>query len=149
MGRLIRKTDLPVSPPLLSCPDPALLFLLEARAEGERFIAQAKEDLVQLAVTMAGRLAGTTLALDAAQRESLYKDAVKRAGARSCVLRVHPQDATSTSLCNRAEDAGFDVVADESLIPGDCVVDAGGVTVDRRLSVLLSVMEEALRRRLP
>jgi len=86
---------------------------------------------VHLAVELAALLAGRELELaDEPARAALERALALVPDAPAVVARMHPSDVALADW----ERPGVEVVADETVEPGGCVVVAGDTTVDAQLS---------------
>lgn len=106
-------------------------------------------DVVALAVSLAEAILERELAIvDEPVLEALRR-AVRLLPDRGAPLvRVHPDDATTTSAAVAADvlrwPAGVSVVPDRSVEPGGCVVEVGSCRVDAQLATAIERMRDAL-----
>lgn len=122
---------------------------IDARKEDLRIAAE--KHLLDFAVTVAGKL---TFAIGRLHREAAranLRRAIDLVGAATKVtIRVHPDDRASLetfaeSVLRRVEASPeVRIVADDSLAPGGCQVEAGGTSVDARLETQLEELLSVL-----
>jgi type III secretion protein L len=137
----------------------AAAVLLRAEARRDALLAGAEAEVVELALEVARRLLGRSLALEPAEVRSAAAAALQAArGRRRATLRLHPAAAAAlrseagplASLAGLAAQPGqpgqpvLELVPDPALDPGDVVVETEAGVVDGRLSVRLEAMRRAL-----
>jgi len=119
---------------------------LDAR-QGPR-LAEIESAVLDAAYHVATALAGRELVLSAEPHAEGVARAMRLvAPGEPLVVHLHPADASALGDPARHPlTAGRDVrvVADASLRPGDCLVDAGATRVDARLSAALARVREVL-----
>lgn len=115
----------------------AMVGVEAARREA---IEEVRASVAELALALARRIVSDALAEDPSRIEGLVEDALSRVRrATRARVRVHPDDAA------RLGDLDFEVVADDTLEPGDCVVESDLGDVDARIETRLAALERALR----
>lgn len=122
-----------------------------AEAEQERLLTETEPQLVDLALAIARKVVGAELA----SRPELVAEVVARAidearGSGHHVIRLHPSDAALVSrfLPQAAIDAGgreWEVRSDDSLEPGDCIIETAFGVVDARVETQFHEFEVLLR----
>ena len=127
-------------------------LLVSARAEALRSRRAATLDLRGLAVKIAEKLLGRTLALDPAAVVDLTTEALRHAGEPKAIrIRSNPDDLALLEsgrprLLDRARSAGaLHLEGDASIERGGCIIESELGSVDARLSVQLDAIERALR----
>lgn len=144
MGRLIKKEALRELPLALEHANRPLLSVFEAQREKARFIDEAKEGTIALALQMAKKIVGATLELEPRRLQTMYTDALSQIdGLAPGTITVHPTGVTQ-EFRRLAADAGFEVIEDSQLQLADCVVEASGVRVDATVKTALYLLEKAL-----
>jgi type III secretion protein L len=102
--------------------------------------AAAREaEIVDLALSIVRRILGRAYELDPAFLQSTIERvcAPLRASAR-VRLAVAPECAPAVASLCTARDLPVNLEVDESLAPGDCVAECGGVRVDARLDSIIA-----------
>ena len=103
--------------------------------------------VTRLALAAAARLVRETIALDPAGLVPIVADLLTRARrAKRAVVRVAPGGVARVRELVGAGHA-TEVVADDALGPGDCVIETDVGTLDARLSVQVDALAEAIDRR--
>jgi flagellar assembly protein FliH len=136
----------PAPPP--SGPSPQLeAAVKELRQQGERLAQQARSDALELGMLVAKKILERELTTNHEALFALIKSAIRRVGdAHTTTVRLCPADAQhletqSESVLTLGE---VKIVADESLGPGDVMVDTEHHTVDGRLATRLEEVARAL-----
>lgn len=116
-----------------------------ARTDLRAGIRAARDDLAALCVAVARATIGEALRLDAdllARRVGLLLDEID--DATTAIVRVHPDDLPAlqahwpaAARARRSGERGLRLVGDDSLAPGDCVVEGHTRTFDARLNPML------------
>lgn len=126
--------------------------LTRARAEYDRLITEAEQDMLELAFGIASRIIRARLELDPTTIREIVAGALEHVrGKRQVVIVVHPDDratleAARAQLDAQAEGARIYIDEDARLERGDCVLETESGRVDARLSVQLDVLKRALAR---
>ncbi len=122
--------------------------LLSAAAARDRLLAEAREELVELALAVAEKLLRRVLAGDREAVRSLAEAALREARGRRVVrLRIHPDDvaALAPDLDGLAGARGVELLADPGLRPGDAVAETEAGVADARIETQLAALRRALR----
>lgn len=146
MGRVIRSRDLPRRPRRLA-EGPG--SLVEEPGPDDLAAAMASRDLevVRLAASMARRLVGDTVTADPAALERIFGETVERAGGlQPAVLRINPLDMGMCNLDDLPWRGGIEVVGDEEVGRFGCVLEAGGVRIERGLEPMVRGLLEMVGR---
>ncbi len=117
---------------------------LAARQAG--VVADVEQHVVRMAVEIAEAILGRELkTFDAPARDALAR-ALKLAPAQADVVaRVHPGDAAALNdVSEFSIDRTVTVVADDTVEPGGCVVDAGPCRIDAQVAPALARVREVL-----
>ena len=115
----------------------AMVGVETARREA---IEEVRASVAELALALARRIVADALADDPSRIEALVQDALSRVRRASRTrVRVHPDGA------GRLGALDVEVIADETLEPGDCVVESDLGDVDARIETRLDALERALR----
>jgi flagellar assembly protein FliH len=118
------------------------------KLQGERLAEQARSDALEVGLLIARRVLERELSTNIDALFGQIKSAIARIGdARRTVVRLSPEDRA------RLQDADpstftlgrVDIVADETLSPGDVVVDADDHSIDGRLSTQLEEIARSLK----
>ena len=141
----------PLPPP---APEPSSQALgrLEAaistlRLQGERLAEQTRSDALEVGLLVARKILEREISTNLEAMFSLIKSAVKRIGeAHATVVRVSPRDF---DRLKQAADSALslgpiELKADETLEPGDVMVDTEHHTIDGRLKTRLEEIGRAL-----
>lgn len=117
------------------------------RLTGQRLAEQARSDALEVGLLVARRVLEREISTNLESLFSLIKSAIRRIGeARTTTVRVSAadfarlKDSEETSLTL----SKVELVCDESLRPGDVMVDSEHTTVDGRLSTRLEELARAL-----
>lgn len=112
---------------------------LEVEAVRRRRLAELEASLPALAVAIARRAVGEALAADPTRVRALVEEAVDRMRRAAWVkVRVHPDDADALA------ELSAEVVPDEALERGDCVVESDLGEVDASLDVRFGALRASL-----
>lgn len=127
-------------------------LLIAARAEALRARRDSTAELRGLAVRIAEKILGRTLALAPESVVDIAVEAMRHAGEpRAMRLRCHPDDLALLEsgrprLLERCASLGsLQLEADETVARGGCVLESELGVVDARLTVQLDAIERALR----
>lgn len=144
----------PLPPPRPPAPEPSgqQVARLEAalttlRLKGERLAEQARSDALEVGLLVARRILEKELSTNLEALFSFIKSAIRRAGeAHTTVVRVSPTDY---ERLKGATESTFtlgpvELKADDSLGPGDVMVDTDHHTVDGRLTTRLEEVGRVL-----
>jgi len=126
-------------------------LLTEARAEAERVRRAALPAAQTIAVRMAEKVVGRTIALDATAMADIARQALEAVRARSGAvsLRVHPEDWAAVETARPALAARLDksvelrVIPDASVGRHGCIVESAAGSLDARLDTQLAALERA------
>jgi flagellar assembly protein FliH len=117
----------------------------ELLLEAQRSLDAQKKQMASLASEIALMLAAQVVG-EAAQRSDvaslITERALRAAGNDTATIFVHPQHHESIS--SRFGGA-YKIVADQSLQPGDCIIETSWGRLDARLSTQLAKYAEALQ----
>ncbi len=129
--------------------------LARAAAERDRLLQEARDDLVRLAVAVAGKILGREVERDG-RVEALAATALEAVrNRREVILRVNPGDASALrgeagrlgALLARAPCLG--IQEDPAVERGGLLVETEAGTLDARLETRLEAVEAALLEALP
>ncbi|HVP67258.1 MAG TPA: FliH/SctL family protein [Anaeromyxobacteraceae bacterium] len=122
------------------------------RVEAERLAEQARADALEVAFQVAARILETEVRANPEALFSLVRSALRKAGdSRRIALRLCPTDAAALEAdferLGRGDltAARVEVVADPTLVPGDCLVETDFGQVDGRLATRLGEAKRAVR----
>jgi flagellar assembly protein FliH len=146
MGRVIRAAELSSKPePLGQEGRTAVARTMAARDEAAELERVARDRIVELALAIAGRIVGESVAADPGLLDRIYERALARIGELAPVsIRVHPDDRTRSAIDTLAATRGVDVVDDPSVGRAGCRVEACGVEVDATLEAALAVLRDEM-----
>jgi flagellar assembly protein FliH len=115
------------------------------------FFAASEEAIVKFAFGVAERIVRKEISLDRAIVVEQIKEGIGRVlGVESVKIRVHPGDLPlvrqQKGSIQSSGDALRDIVVDgdESLEPGDCIIESDMGNIDARISTQLKQIENAL-----
>lgn len=125
--------------------------LVEARGEAERVRRAALPAAQTIAVRMAEKIVGRTIALDATAMADIARQALEAARARAGAvsLRVHPDDwaaietARPALAARLAKAVELRVIPDAAVGRHGCVVESAAGRLDARLDTQLAALERA------
>jgi flagellar assembly protein FliH len=128
--------------------------VVELQATAERLASEARTDALEIAFFLARRILEVELGASVESMAALARSAVRRLGeSRRIELRLCPADAEAikallaargqSALTSQAS-AHIEVMPDQSLERGDCVVVGEAGTVDGRLDTRLDELRRAL-----
>jgi flagellar assembly protein FliH len=134
----------PAPPAVNPCLEAAIT---ELRLRGERLAEQARSDALELGLLVAKKILEQEISTNLEALFALIKSAIRRVGeSRTTVVRVCPGDlerlrgaADTTFTLGRIE-----LKADETLGPGDVMVDGEHSTVDGTLATRLDEIVRSL-----
>jgi flagellar biosynthesis/type III secretory pathway protein FliH len=120
---------------------------LDDACAGER-LARDRHRIAELAAHMAERIVGDALERRPELLDALYDRALAEVGAlRPGRIRLHPEDRARSDIAARAAALGLEVVDDESVGRGGCVVEAQGASSDHSLDSVLEALRAAVEGR--
>jgi len=109
----------------------------------DQWLARWERGAVELAGDLAARLLGRELACDSGLRVDLIRQVLAlAAGAASVRVWVHPEDLPG--LSGDCQGAGWQVLSDNQLTPGDCRVEFPSGEIDARLRTQVRRLLEEL-----
>lgn len=117
------------------------------RLQGERLAEQARSDAFEVGLLVARRILEREISTNLESLFALIKSAIRRVGeAHGTVVRLCPSDVERLrGVADSAFTLGpIELKADDSLEPGDVMVDADHRTVDGRLKARLEEIGRAL-----
>jgi flagellar assembly protein FliH len=127
--------------------------LVEARSARTHYLAKNETVLVQLAMAVARKIVGDTASIDPGAVLYSAREAIRSAhGEQKITLRVRPEDESImrqqvVELKRSNSDIGeIQVVADQSITLGGCIVESPLGTIDAQFSTQLQSLERALLR---
>lgn len=127
--------------------------LVEAWNARNRYLVKNEAVLVQLAMAVARKIVGDTASIDSGAVLHSAREAIRSArGQQKITLRVRPEVESimrqqTIELMRSNSDIGeIQVVADESITLGGCIVESPLGTVDAQFSTQLQSLERALLR---
>ncbi len=147
MGRIVKASSLRSRPKAIH-PDTekAAAELLAAHAGAARIREQAKDDVIHLALNIAEKVIGKTVALDPTVLDSIYQKALAAGRElQQATLTVHPDDRAASSVDRLANAYHVDLVDDPEVGRGGCCVRGGGIMVDATLDGVLKALKAAMK----
>ncbi len=147
MGRIIKARDLRTRPNRIGADaERAAAMLVAANAAAARIRTRARDDIIDLALSIARKVIGRTVKIDPSSINAIYSQAIAAAGdLGTAAIRVHPDDRAVTSVDDLASEAGFQVVEDPSVGRAGCRILADGAEVDATLNGVLAALEAAMK----
>lgn len=120
---------------------------IDEACTAERLFRDRKR-IADLASHMAERIVGDAFTRRPELLDALYDRAIAEVGSmRPGRIRVHPEDRRCSDIAARAAARGLDVVDDESVGRGGCVVEAEGASSDHSLDSVLEALRAAVEGR--
>ncbi len=122
-------------------------------AEMERLVGEAEEEIVRLALAVAGKVIDRAAEDDAVAVATARRALARLRGARQAEVRVHPEDAPAARCAaaalgaGLAPDARLEVVEDPAVGRGGAVVETEAGSVDARVETQLAELGRALAER--
>jgi flagellar biosynthesis/type III secretory pathway protein FliH len=111
-------------------------------------LSRDRKRIADLASHMAERIVGDALTRRPELLDALYDRALAEVGSlRPGRIRVHPEDRRRSDVAARAAARGLEVVDDESVGRGGCVVEALGASSDHSLDAVLEALRAAVEGR--
>ena len=145
MGRLIQKRHLPETPLSLTQGDRAIYNAMMTQMTRSQLTNDVKPGLMKVALKMAEAIVGDTIQSDPAILERKYLHALSQvAGLAPGVIRLHPEGESHTTVSEAAANAGFSIELDDTLHPGDCIIETADVKVDATVSTALYHFKKCL-----
>ena len=127
--------------------------LIEAWDSRNRYLAENETVVVQLAMAVARKIVGETANIDPSAVLQSARQAIRSArGEQKLRLRVRPEDESvmlqqAIELKRSNSEIGeIQVVADESITLGGCIVESPLGTIDAQFSTQLQSLERAILR---
>lgn len=120
------------------------------RVEWARLVREAEEEVVRLALAIAEKVIRHTLAVDPQALAALVRAALEQVALTGTVrLRVHPQDWDALSrhwpaVQPTVGEGSYEIVADEQVRPGGCLIEAGPSRIDAQVETQLAAIRRAL-----
>ena len=114
----------------------------------DKFLGDSRGEIGRLAVAIAEKIIGQELAMNPKGVTEIVAQAIKGASIRgACRIHVNPRDydvlspywETIPSL--QPSDRAWELVADEQVKRGGCLIEVGGGTIDARLETQLAQIE--------
>ena len=142
MGRVIKADRLPVKPDVLGREGQAAIErVLQVRTATERLTTEARDRIVDLALTVARRIVGESVSVDPSLLGRIYERALAEIGELAEVtIRVHPDDRAASSIDELATTRGVALVEDETVGRAGCRVEAAGVVIDATVEAALTAL---------
>ncbi len=125
----------------------------EAKAIRDTLLSGAEREMIELVIDAAGRIIGERVANDPDLVIQTVQRALEHAGSQNVVrVRVHTDDLqTLTASVDEQYGATlpFEVLGDNSVSVGGCVIDTDSGEIDARLDVQLDEIASILRDAIP
>lgn len=124
--------------------------IAQALAQARQQMLESLEgEVVALALAIARKVIGEEASHNEQVIAHMVQRAVRQLGQRGPYrIRLNPQDARSLSERWKAQDdlggAEWELVPDERVSPGGCILESGTATVDARLETQLELVQKAL-----
>lgn len=138
----------PQADPRLESAVAALQFAADQlHAQRDHWLDQSQHEAIRLGVAIAERLLRRTLDVQPEAVLDLIRSALDwSVGADRLRVRLHPADAALVASAAQTLDANreIDLLPDDSLTRGDCVVETSNGQTDARLEVILQRIAEEL-----
>jgi flagellar biosynthesis/type III secretory pathway protein FliH len=146
LGKVIKAAALATRPEALGREgERAVARVLEARAAADEIAGSARQQVIDLALSMAGKIVGELVELDPRLLDRIYERSLREAGPLLPVaIRVHPDDRERTGIDRVAGEQGVEVVDDPAVGRGGCRLEAQGVTVDATVEAALGALRAAI-----
>jgi hypothetical protein len=121
------------------------------RLTTERLAEQVRSDALEISILIARRIIETEITADIEPLFTVIRHVVRRAGeSRRIVIHLCPEDAVRVEVAGGAKAmpgisaASVEVMPDQSLSIGDCVVEADFGVVDGRLNTRMEELRKIL-----
>ena len=147
MGRIIKTKDLASKPKRLEREsEETLRDLVAARSAANRIRADAKREIIDLALAIAKKIVGKEVLLDSNVLDSIYGQALSAVPeSEGAWVVVHPDDRRASTIDDLAARSGFLVVEDPSVGRAGCIIRAGGVEIDATVDTACKALENAMK----
>ena len=109
-----------------------------------RLVEDSRDQVLELALAVARRVAGDNLAADRERLRARIDEALARLAGEGARVLVHP-DSAAELAAGRPWPPGVELVGDTSLAPGDFQVDSPRGSVDGRVDAQVERLARALR----
>ena len=120
----------------------AAAMLAQAAKVREQQISNATEEIIDIAIACADRIIGEDLNRDPERVRAICTAAQKRVlRAKRVQVRVHPEDAVLLHV----EASWGEIIPDNSITRGGCVVTSELGTIDARIETQLDALREWLK----
>jgi flagellar biosynthesis/type III secretory pathway protein FliH len=145
LGKVIKAAAMATRPEVLGREgERAIAQVLGARAAADEITGRARQQVIDLALSMADKIVGEAVTLDPTLLDRIYERALREIGPLLPVaIRVHPDDRGGSAIDRLARDHGLEVVDDPAVGRGGCRLEAQGVTVDATLEAALFALRAA------
>jgi flagellar assembly protein FliH len=122
-------------------------LLDNTRMERDQILARSEGDLVELAMAIARKVIGDAIAKDADVLVQIAQRAVEQLGqAGPFRLHLHPEDVARLSgRWPTGSQPVWELVGDERIAPGGCIVTCGASTIDARAETQLALIQNAFK----
>ena len=124
--------------------------VLAAREERAQALFKIEQDVLKLAVKIAGKIIGREIERDDTTRGEIVLTALRQARQQEMLtVRVNAQDLPLVEKMHERTNASgraryLDFMADQSVGAGGCLIESESGTIDARLETQLRVLENAL-----
>ncbi len=147
MGRVIKAAEVGKPPKKISpAAQEAAELLIAAQSAATQIRWDAKNKVIDLALTIARKIVGQATLLDPNLLDSIYSQAITAAGdLPSATLFVHPEDRPLSKVDDLVSSSGFAVVEDAAVGRAGCRIRAGGMEIDATLDAVLPYLETAMK----
>ncbi len=147
MGKIIKAGTLKARPkPISPDVDLAAADLIAAHAGAVRIREETRDDVIDLALSIAKKVIGKAIELDPEMIDTIYSKALAAGrDIQSATLAVHPDDRASSAVDALARAYHVDVVDDPDVGRAGCRIQGGGAEVDATLDGVLKALEAAMK----
>lgn len=145
MGKVIKAAAVTTRPEVLGrAGERDMARALASRAAADEIAGRGRQQVIDLALAMAGKIVGEAVELDPTALDRIYERALREAEPLPPLeIRVHPDDRERSSIDRLARARGLEVVDDPAVGRGGCRLEAQGVTVDGTVDAALRALRTA------
>lgn len=146
MSKIIKSHELKHTPIPIEQVDDSLLNLLNAQLVKQRFVEDAKDDVIELCLNLTQKIVNHVVEVNPALLNSFYQSALEEAkDLKQGIITVHSKHTVGSDFEQFAHRSGFEVVEDARLKTTECIIKAKDGCIEssvEKASTLLKVAFE-------